>query len=253
MEGFMQKPRTYRLDLLNWQEVKKLVPDQINGVILPVGTIEAHGATGLGTDSILAEKISDRMAAKLNCIVAPTINYGITNTLLPYPGSHTVTSESFINYTMDVMIGLSDIGFSRVIVMNGHGGQEKELKELVTDFNKITGVKVILFQWWYFVEEALKKVYGSDVEGGHAGLEETAMMMALCEEGTVSELFKEELISSLPSQIRAIPAPGTILQDSQAPPPNFDKVKAEKFADMIIEEVVKHSKNIFKQWDEFFD
>jgi len=249
----MQKPRTYRLDLLNWQEIKKLVPEHINCAILPIGTIEAHGATGLGTDSILAEKISERMAPELNSIVAPTINYGITNTLLPYAGSHTVTGESFVSYTMDVMIGLTDIGFDRIIVMNGHGGQEKELKDLVTDFNKITGAKVILFQWWYFAADAVKKIYGSDTEGGHAGLEETAMMIALCEDGTTPELFNKQLMASPHPGMRAIPAPGTILAAPDAPSPDFNKEKAKKFAELVINKLIKISEDTFNSWDEYFD
>jgi creatinine amidohydrolase len=234
---------------MNWQEIKDIVPKKINSVILPIGTMEAHGTSGLGTDSILAEKISERMASELNCLVAPTINYGITNTLLPYPGSMTVSKEAFELYVMDVLYGLERIGFDRIVVMNGHGGQEDELKAMVTNFNKDTDVKIVLFQWWYFGDQIRKKIYNSDIESGHSSLEETAMMIGLCPEGVREDLYKDSLRANYHRGYKAIPAPGTILTFPGEMPPDFDKIKAKNYSDAIINELINVTKNIFKQWD----
>lgn len=39
----------HKLDELNWMEFRDLVPKRFKTVIIPVGTVEAHGVTSLGT------------------------------------------------------------------------------------------------------------------------------------------------------------------------------------------------------------
>ena len=83
---------------INWAEFGKLVPDKYDTVIIPVGTIEAHGVSPLGTDNLIPMEIASRIAGDLNAIIAPAVNYGVTSTLLAYPGSVTVSSETFQKY-----------------------------------------------------------------------------------------------------------------------------------------------------------
>ena len=78
--------RTRKLEELNWQEFGKIVPKVTDAVLLPVGTLEAHGVTGLGTDNFIPVSLAERIAGKVNALIAPTIPYGITRSLLPYPG-----------------------------------------------------------------------------------------------------------------------------------------------------------------------
>ena len=63
-----------RLQRLNWIKVKKLVPDKIDTVIFPVGTLEAHGSACLGTDNFIPETIAEGIAERLNALVAPVVN-----------------------------------------------------------------------------------------------------------------------------------------------------------------------------------
>ncbi|MFO7650572.1 MAG: creatininase family protein, partial [bacterium] len=78
--------RTRRLAELTWREFGAAVPRRTDLVLIPVGTIEAHGVTALGTDNAIPESIAARIAGPLGALIAPTINYGITKTLLPWPG-----------------------------------------------------------------------------------------------------------------------------------------------------------------------
>jgi creatinine amidohydrolase len=250
----MKEKKEYRLDLLNWQQVRDIVPEKTDMVILPVGTMEAHGATGLGTDSILAEEIADRMAEKLSCLVAPTINYGITNSLLAYPGSMSHSADTFINYVREVLDGLVRIGFDKIIIMNGHGGQSDELKGLVTDFSRRSGKKMILFHWWEFILTAREKAYGlgSSAEGGHAALEETAMMIAFCPEGVQEGLYSEDLAYRVYPGVKVMPSPGSIIIGEDSPLPDFNDEKADEFASLVVDELVDTTKNIVSQWKRTF-
>ena len=66
---------------LTWQEFGQNVPGKTDRVLLPVGTIEAHGVTPLATDNIIPEYICQQISGPLGALVAPTINYGITKSL----------------------------------------------------------------------------------------------------------------------------------------------------------------------------
>src|SRR4030067_2409060 len=137
-----------RLDELTWQEFKELVPKRIDTVILPVGTVEAHGVTPLGTDNIIPLTISERIAPDLKALVAPLLPYGITRTLLAYPGSLTVSSSAFENFTGEIMDSLAEKGFKKIVVMNGHGGQIDELRRAAQKKNQARQVKLVVFSWW---------------------------------------------------------------------------------------------------------
>ena len=47
---------------LNWMEFEKLVPEKYDTAIVPVGTIEAHGVSPLGTDNLIPEEIARKYA-----------------------------------------------------------------------------------------------------------------------------------------------------------------------------------------------
>ncbi|OQX50453.1 MAG: hypothetical protein B5M53_12490, partial [Candidatus Cloacimonas sp. 4484_209] len=112
----------------NWLEFKRLVPQKVTTVILPIGTMEAHGIIPIGTDNIIPEEISIHIAEKINALIAPTLSYGITHTLLPYPGSMTLSEETFEKVVEEIAFSLSNNGFETIIFMNGHGGHFDELK-----------------------------------------------------------------------------------------------------------------------------
>ena len=60
-------------------EFRKLIKEKKPTVIIPVGSIEQHGAhLPITTDSDIVTEIASRLAKKCGFIVFPTINYGIS-------------------------------------------------------------------------------------------------------------------------------------------------------------------------------
>jgi len=56
------------------------------GIILPLGSLEQHGAPGLvGTDTICAEAVADRAADRAGGVSAPVLAYGQTQFHLAAP------------------------------------------------------------------------------------------------------------------------------------------------------------------------
>ena len=62
----------------------------------------------MGTDTIIPEALAADLAEKLDGLVAPAVAYGVTNSLLPYPGSTTVSSSTFRAYLFEAAAGLVD-------------------------------------------------------------------------------------------------------------------------------------------------
>ncbi|WP_188455029.1 creatininase family protein [Virgibacillus oceani] len=98
--------------------------------ILPIGAVEAHGPhLPLGTDNLLAERVSEKLAERVNGLVLPTLPYGQVWSLRNFPGSITVSNDSLIRFIVDIGKSLSKQGFTTFAMVNGHLGNGTALKE----------------------------------------------------------------------------------------------------------------------------
>src|SRR2546423_9307945 len=91
-------------------------------IVLPLGSTEQHAFLSLGTDSILAERVSVEAAEPLGVPVLPVLAYGLTPYFGAYPGSPTLRDETFLAVLRDLLDSLHGQGFRRVLLVNGHGG-----------------------------------------------------------------------------------------------------------------------------------
>ena len=235
------------LEKLNYKEFKKLVPSQIGLVILPIGTIEAHGAIPLGTDNIIPFNIAYEIAEELNAIVAPTVPYGITHSLLPYPGSLTVSTPSFKSYVLDILLSLAKAGFNNILILNGHGGNTRTLRDLQLEVWEKTELKSIMIEWWDFASGVTEEVYGES--GGHAGVDETAMVMAVDPALVHPDLYDANDAYVIRNGAYVYPNGGTILISKKGEGlPIFDEKRAKIYWDKVRDEIISFVKGILGKW-----
>src|SRR5688572_19895808 len=86
---------TRDMNRINWLEFKEVVPAKINTVILPTGTLEPHGVTANGADNIAPEAIARKIATDINCLIAPTLPYGMTGSMSNYPGAFEISDSVY--------------------------------------------------------------------------------------------------------------------------------------------------------------
>lgn len=110
-------------------EVKEKI-NQSKIAILPVGAVEAHGPhLPLGTDNLLAERVSKKLAERVKGFVLPTLPYGQVWSLRNFPGSINVSNNSMISFLVDIGESLYKQGFRIFVMVNGHLGNGTALKE----------------------------------------------------------------------------------------------------------------------------
>lgn len=94
-------------------------------LILPVGACEQHGdGLPVSTDSIRAEHVATAVAQELagRAFVLPSIDYGVSPHHGNLPGTITLDPRTFVDIVTTVAAQLSDSGFTRILVITGHGG-----------------------------------------------------------------------------------------------------------------------------------
>ena len=116
------RPTTREMERINWMEFREGFRRSIRTVLLPLGTMEAHGATANGTDIIAPVAIARAIADRVNAMIAPVIPYGFTGVLDAYPGGFTIPEDVYRAYVRAVVTGLAGNGFRNIILLNGHGG-----------------------------------------------------------------------------------------------------------------------------------
>lgn len=150
----------------NWQQIETYLKTD-DRAILPLGSTEQHAGLSLSVDSILSEKVAADAAAPLGIPVFPVVAYGITPYFLSYPGTISIRQETYISLIRDILDGLRRQGFRRILIVNGHGGNQPAGSmaiEWMAD-NPDTAVK---FHNWWNAPKTFAKVQEIDTVASHA-------------------------------------------------------------------------------------
>jgi creatinine amidohydrolase len=150
-------------------------------VILPLGSVEQHGNhLPLGTDMMLAEAVSLAAAeASQGTVVMPPPWYGFSAHHMRFPGSITLRAETLLALVEDVVASLVQHRFRRILIVNGHGGNNGLIDVLASTLgNKHYGkARIAALTYFTLAREAIGKLRKSKPGGmGHACEFETSMV-----------------------------------------------------------------------------
>jgi len=145
-------------------EFRELIKSKNPTIIIPVGSLEQHGAhLPITTDSDIVTEIASRLAKKCGFIVFPTISYGVSFEHEPLFNT-SMTFPKLRVFIQQIIYSLLKKGTKSVIILNGHHGNQNALKKLI--FNSPAGG---VFDYWHFMKH----------EFDHAGFVETSIMLAI--------------------------------------------------------------------------
>lgn len=163
------------LQQTTWPEVRAYLK-QSGGIVIPVGSTEQHGPTGLiGTDAICPEVIAAGMAEE-GILVAPTLSIGMAQHHLRFPGSISLRPTTLLAVIRDVVVSLAGQGFRHFYFLNGHGGNIATLNAAFAEIwadaslaGRESGLRMRLGNWFAGPRvSALSRERFGDAEGSHA-------------------------------------------------------------------------------------
>ena len=144
------------LALSTWPEIESWL-GRSKSVVVPIGSNEQHGPTGLlGTDWLCPEIIAHE-AHRLGgpILVAPTFNIGMAQHHLGFPGTISLRPSTFQAAICDWIRSLTRHGFERIYFLNGHGGNiasiEAAFSEAYAGYSfdaRICPFMLKLRSWW---------------------------------------------------------------------------------------------------------
>lgn len=181
-----------QLALSTWPEVEAYLATK-KGIIVPIGSTEQHGPSGLiGTDALTADLFARRVGEAVEVLVAPAISYGMAQHHMAFSGTVTLQPSTLVMVVRDVVMSLVRHGFERFYFVNGHGGNVHPVN---TAFSQIqnelaegrsrpdhgqnwspSDVRLLMRNWWAGERagKLRKELYG-DREGYHATPSEVAV------------------------------------------------------------------------------
>jgi creatinine amidohydrolase len=110
------------LQELTWEDVAEYLKEN-SIAIFPVGSTEQHGPAGpLGVDSYAAIALAEDAARETGVLVTPPLWFGDSPHHLDFPGTISLSTETLVAVTKDVIRSLARNGFNKIIVINGHKG-----------------------------------------------------------------------------------------------------------------------------------
>ncbi len=114
---------------LTWPEVARAVAEGATTVILPLGATEQHGPhLPLGTDTIRAEGLARRLAARLpGALVAPVLPIGCSDEHAGFPGLLSLDAATLAAVIVDCARRMVAWGVTRLVLLSAHGGNGQAL------------------------------------------------------------------------------------------------------------------------------
>lgn len=151
---------------MNWMQVAEYLKKD-DRCVLPLGSVEQHGYMSLGVDAILSERVAVEAAEPLGIPVFPAVPYGLTPYFKGFPGSITLRVSTYAGVIRDILDGLKESGFRRILVVNGHGGNQPAQAAAIEWMADNPGHRVIFHNWWN-APETWQKVVAIDPVCSHA-------------------------------------------------------------------------------------
>jgi creatinine amidohydrolase len=168
--------KPYILAETNWKDVSTR---DYEVAILPWGAMEAHNYhLPYGTDNIQAASVAVSAAshaweAGARCIVLPTIPIGVNAQHREIKLTLNLNPSTQMAILADTIACLEDAGIQRLVIINGHGGND--FKTLIRELEPTTEIFLCCINWWTVLPP---KDYFKE-PGDHAGEMETSLLQFL--------------------------------------------------------------------------
>ena len=185
---------------MSWPAVAKLSRD--TPVVIPTAAMEQHGHhLPVFTDSMLVGEITRRAEAQLRdrALFTPVLWLGNSHHHMDFPGTMSASPRTYIDTLVDVIENWVAHGFHRIVLVNGHGGNNVPGDQAIFEVRQKHRTRddlILVFACYWALGCEPKKADPSldQAAMGHACEWETSMILALAPH-LVGEYQKAEPVS----------------------------------------------------------
>jgi creatinine amidohydrolase len=177
---------TYNLGELSPVDIREYLQEK-DVVMIPIASLEQHGPhLPLLTDTIQAEEIARRAAARAQVLYTPTVwmGYSPQHMYDPGAGTGTITIRPHLLLELWYDIGRSLIhhGFNKLVFVNNHGSNVKIVEPLLRRLRYDTGAMVALSRLYgerylALIDDIMENP-PEETPGWHSSELETAQVLA---------------------------------------------------------------------------
>jgi creatinine amidohydrolase len=180
---------TVLIEEMSWAELDEAIKEGKTTALLCAGAMEQHGPhLPIATDTLMGYAVGQRVAKKLgNALVAPVIRPGLSEHHTDFPGTFTVSFETFCKLVEECCASLARHGFEYIVVISSHGGNNDALKAITPYVSKKISDRATAF---FLIaderahQESTKRFMAKTGAtlgemGAHSGLSETSMVLAV--------------------------------------------------------------------------
>lgn len=149
--------------------------------IIPVGATEQHGPNmALETDTAIAYQLALRIADAIRprAVVTPAVPFGVSYHHLAFPGTLTVSPDTFQAVVLDLVQSLRHHGVRRVFIVDGHAGNQGVLDVLMTKLRFQLGIPAAYVFYFTLAADVIREGVATE-RWGHACELEASMGLAL--------------------------------------------------------------------------
>ncbi len=136
-----------RIEDLNWMDVENYLKTE-DRLILVLGACEQHGYLSLLTDVKIPVALADAASQQTGVLVAPPVNFGCSPYFLTYPGTLSLRLTTLMNIAEDIVRSAYGQGFRRMLLLNGHGGNDGVRARLYELANQLPDLRMSWYSWW---------------------------------------------------------------------------------------------------------
>jgi creatinine amidohydrolase len=156
-------------------------------VVVPIAAIEQHGDhLPVWTDSLLLGEIVERVSRVLHdrVLFAPLMWLGNSDHHMDFAGTLSASPRMYLDLLKGLVTNLIHHGFRRIVLLNGHGGNDVPGKQAIfevrQEFRARKDLLLALATYWGLGSES--RVISADLQQrdmGHACEWETSMVLAI--------------------------------------------------------------------------
>jgi creatinine amidohydrolase len=218
--------------------------------IVPFGAIEQHGPhLPVEVDSLLGDEVALRTARKMAergepVVVLPMVWTGVSEHHMSFGGTITLEFAAYAALAEGICRSLVRLGFKRLVLLNGHGGNDNALRTITDELTPKLGVPILQMTYWHPTAAEIAAVLETQAALLHACEAETAMTMALRPELVARERIpaaSQEMEDDPPGLYRwrtlgAVSSSGVIGNPAAATPEKGEKlleVISTKLSDIL--------------------